>query len=85
MPVHFINSEQIGSSEQLCDNQKVPYYQVWLYHFFVPIKDSANIFFKRMECKNFLLKSRKNLNETLDAYLDIISTRCAVIRYVRKP
>ena len=25
------NSEQIGFSEQLCDDQKVPYYQVWLY------------------------------------------------------
>ena len=28
MPVHLINSEQIGFSEQLCDDQKVPYYQV---------------------------------------------------------
>ena len=28
MPVHLINSEQIGFSEQLCDGQKVPYYQV---------------------------------------------------------
>ena len=28
MPVHFINSEQIGFSEQLCYYQKVPYYQV---------------------------------------------------------
>ena len=25
-------SEQIGNSEQLCDDQKVPYYQVWLYY-----------------------------------------------------
>ena len=24
MPVHLINSEQIGFSEQLCDDQKVP-------------------------------------------------------------
>ena len=31
MPAHLINSEQIGFSEQFCDNQKVPYYQVWLY------------------------------------------------------
>ena len=30
MPVHLMNCEQIGSSEQLCDDQKVPYYQVWL-------------------------------------------------------
>ena len=28
MLVHLINCEQIGFSEQLCDNQKVPYYQV---------------------------------------------------------
>ena len=28
MPVHFINSEQIVFSEQLCYDQKVPYYQV---------------------------------------------------------
>ena len=28
MPVHLINSKQIGISEQLCDDQKVPYYQV---------------------------------------------------------
>jgi hypothetical protein len=28
MPVHLINIEQIGFSEQLCDYQKVPYYQV---------------------------------------------------------
>ena len=32
MTVHLINSEQIGISEQLCDDQKVPYYQVWLYY-----------------------------------------------------
>ena len=25
-------SEQIGNSEQLCDEQKVPYYQVRLYY-----------------------------------------------------
>ena len=31
MPVHIINSEQIGFSEQPCDDQKVPYYQVRLY------------------------------------------------------
>ena len=31
MPVHLINSEQIGFSEQLCNDQKVPYCQVWLY------------------------------------------------------
>ena len=24
------NKEQIGNSEQFCDGQKVPYYQVWL-------------------------------------------------------
>ena len=34
MPVHLTNSEQIGFSEQLCDDQKVPYYQVRLYSFF---------------------------------------------------
>ena len=28
MPVHLINSEQIGFSEQLRHDQKVPYYQV---------------------------------------------------------
>ena len=28
MPVCLTNSEEIGFSEQLCDNQKVPYYQV---------------------------------------------------------
>ena len=28
------NSEQIGNSEQLCEDQKVPYYQVRLYHYF---------------------------------------------------
>ena len=28
MAVHLINSEQIGSVEQLCNNRKVPYYQV---------------------------------------------------------
>ena len=26
--VHLINSEQIGNSNQLCDDRKVPYYQV---------------------------------------------------------
>ena len=31
MQVHLMNSEQIGISEQFCDDQKVPYYQVWLY------------------------------------------------------
>ena len=30
MPI--IYSEQIGISEQLCDYQQVPYYQVWLYY-----------------------------------------------------
>ena len=30
MPVHLINSEQIGFSEQLCNSQKVSYYQVRL-------------------------------------------------------
>ena len=28
MPVHLINSEQISFSEQFCDDQNVPYYQV---------------------------------------------------------
>ena len=28
MPVHLINSEQINFSEQFCDDQNVPYYQV---------------------------------------------------------
>ena len=28
MPVHLINSEQIDFSEQLCEDQKVPYYKV---------------------------------------------------------
>ena len=28
MPVHLIISEQIGCSEQLCEDQKVSYYQV---------------------------------------------------------
>ena len=32
MPVYLINSEQIGISEQFCDGQKVPYYQVQLYY-----------------------------------------------------
>ena len=32
MPVCLINSEQIVISEQLCDDQKDPYYQVWLLH-----------------------------------------------------
>ena len=31
MPVYLINSAQIGISEQLYDEQKVPYSQVWLY------------------------------------------------------
>ena len=31
-PVNLINSEQIGISEQFFDDQKVPYYQVWLYY-----------------------------------------------------
>ena len=31
MPVHLINSEQIGISEQLCDGRKAPYYQIRLY------------------------------------------------------
>ena len=31
MTVHLISSEEIGFSEQLCENQKVPYCQVWLY------------------------------------------------------
>ena len=26
MPVHLMNSEQIAFSEQLCDDQKVPYH-----------------------------------------------------------
>ena len=26
MPVHLLNTEQICNSEQLCDDQKVPYY-----------------------------------------------------------
>ena len=30
MPFHLMNSEQIAFSEQLCDDQKVPYHQVWL-------------------------------------------------------
>ena len=30
MPIHFKNSEQIGFSEQLCNDQKVPYYQIRL-------------------------------------------------------
>ena len=49
---HFIlqvadltNSEQIAFSEQLCDNQKVPYYQVWPYH---PKIMSKNIIPKEM-------------------------------------
>ena len=29
--VYLINSEQFGVSEQFCDDQKVPYYQVWLH------------------------------------------------------
>ena len=28
MPVCLTNSEEIGFSEQLCDNQKLPYYKV---------------------------------------------------------
>ena len=28
LPVYLINSEQIGISEQFCDDQKVPYCQV---------------------------------------------------------
>jgi hypothetical protein len=32
MPVYLINIEQIGISEQFCDEQKVPYYQVRLYY-----------------------------------------------------
>ena len=30
IPVHLMNNEQIGNSEQMCDEQKVPYYQVRL-------------------------------------------------------
>ena len=30
LPVYFINSEQPSISEQFCDEQKVPYYQVRL-------------------------------------------------------
>ena len=29
LPVHFINSEQLGVSEQFCDDQKCPYHQVF--------------------------------------------------------
>ena len=32
LPVYLIDNEQIGISEQFCDGQKVPYYQVWLYN-----------------------------------------------------
>ena len=28
VPVYLINSEQVGISEQFCDDQKVPQYQV---------------------------------------------------------
>jgi hypothetical protein len=28
MPVHIINSEQTGNSEESCNDQKVPHYQV---------------------------------------------------------
>ena len=31
LPVYLMNSEQHGVSEQFCDEQKVPYLQVWLY------------------------------------------------------
>ena len=31
MQVHLIISKQIGCGEQLCNDQKVSYYQVWLY------------------------------------------------------
>ena len=31
LPVYLINSEQIGITEQFCDDQKVPFYQVRLY------------------------------------------------------
>ena len=31
MPVYIINSEQPGVREQICDDEKVPYYQVRLY------------------------------------------------------
>ena len=35
--VYLINREQISISEQFCDDQKVSYYQVWLYHFCKPL------------------------------------------------
>ena len=44
--VYIINSEQIGISELFCDNQKVPYWQVWLYFGRMPTSDS----FVQMEC-----------------------------------
>ena len=31
MPVYIMNSEQPGVSKQICDDEKVPYYQVRLY------------------------------------------------------
>ena len=46
MPVYLINSEHIGISEQFCDDQNVPYYQVWLYHFFVSLLNRNIVFSK---------------------------------------
>ena len=46
LPVYLINSEHIGISEQFCDDQNVPYYQVWLYHFFVLLLNRNIVFSK---------------------------------------
>jgi hypothetical protein len=38
-----------GVSEQFCDDPKVPYHQVLLYHFFESDKDPANTVLKTNE------------------------------------
>ena len=34
LPVYLINSEQIGISEQFCDDHSVPECQVWVHDYF---------------------------------------------------
>jgi hypothetical protein len=73
MPVHLINIEQIGFSEQLCDYQKVPYYQVWLYHQMSQLKIIQTLhcfknewyfYFFKFFCKSFqsLMKAENLVN-----------------------
>ena len=48
MPVHLRNSEQIGFSEQLYDDQKVPHYQVRLLRNMIKVWKSVKDLFDKM-------------------------------------